>query len=65
LLAENAILKLELKQTKDILGSRKAWAGGKWLVLKGKIVVSIDEILKAIEEAEIATRNKQKKTSRP
>ena len=62
LLAENAILKLELQQTKAVLGSRKVRASGKRLVLKGKIVISTDEILKAIEEAEAAT---QAKTGRP
>jgi hypothetical protein len=65
LLAENTILKLELKQSKDILGARKARQGGKRLVLKGKIVVSTEEILKLIEEAEAATQNKRKKTGRP
>ena len=59
LLAENVILKLELQQTKAVLGSRKARAGGKWLVLKGKIIISTDEILKAIEEAEAATQAKR------
>ena len=65
LLAENAILKLELKQCKDVLGSRKVRQGGKRLVLKGKIIISTEEILKLIEEAEAATQNKQKITSRP
>ena len=65
LLAENVILKLKLKQSKAMLGARKAREGGKRLVLKGKIIVSTDEILKAIEEAETATKNKQKKTGRP
>jgi hypothetical protein len=65
LLAENAILKLELKQSKDVLSSRKGQGGGKWLVLKGKIVISTDKILKAIEEAEAATKNKRRKTGRP
>jgi DDE superfamily endonuclease len=56
LLAENAILKLELQQTKAVLGGRKVRTGGKRLVLKGKIVMSTEEILKAIEEAEAATQ---------
>jgi hypothetical protein len=65
LLAENTILKLELKQSKDVLEARKARESGKQLVLKRKIVVSTDEILKAIEEAEATTRNKQQRTCRP
>jgi DDE superfamily endonuclease len=64
LLAENAILKLELKKCQDMLGARNAREKGKWLVLKGKIVISTEEILKAIEEAEEATAaKKQKKTT--
>ena len=59
LLAKNAILKLELQQTKAVLESRKAQAGGKRLVLKGKIIINTDEILKAIEEAEAATQAKR------
>ena len=65
LLAENAILRLELKKCMDMLGSRKARKIGKRLALKGQIVISTEEILKAIEEAEAATQNKQKKTGRP
>jgi hypothetical protein len=58
-------LKLELKKCKDMLGSRKAQASGKRLVLKGKIVITIGEILKAMQEAEEATwQKKQNKTGR-
>ena len=64
LLVENAILKHELKKCQDMLGARKAREKGKRLVLKGKIVISTEEILKAIEEAEEATAaKKQKKTT--
>src|SRR5579871_6832382 len=38
LLAENVILKFELKKCQDMLGSRKARGRGKRLVLRGKIV---------------------------
>lgn len=65
LLAENMILKIELQKSKDVLGSRKAREGGKRLVLKGQTVISTEEILKAIEEAELATENKKKTTGRP
>jgi hypothetical protein len=65
LLAENVILKFELKKCQDMLGSRKARGRGKRLVLRGKIVVSTEEIVKAVEECERATQNKQKKTGKP
>ena len=65
LLAENVILKFELKKCQDMLGSRKARGRGKRLVLRGKIVVSTEEIIKAVEECESATQNKQKTTGRP
>jgi hypothetical protein len=65
LLAENVILKVELQKSKDILGARKTREGGKRLVLKGKILISTTEILKAIEEAEEATKNKKKTTGKP
>lgn len=55
LLAENIILKLELQKSKDMLGTRKAQAAGKRLVLKGKIVISTAEILTAFEKCEAAT----------
>ena len=58
LLAENAILRLELKKYMDILGSRKARKIGKRLTLKEQIVISMEEILKVIEEAEAITQNK-------
>ena len=55
LLAENAILRLKLKKYMDMLGSRKARKIGKRLALKEQIVISIEEILKVIEEAEATT----------
>jgi regulator of replication initiation timing len=65
LLAENAILRLELKKSQDMLGARKVWEKGNQLVLNGKIVISMEEILKVIEEAEVATAAKKKRTGRP
>ena len=65
LFVENAILRLELKKYMDMLGSRKARKIGKRLTLKEQIVISMEEILKVIEEAEATTQNKQKKTGRP
>jgi hypothetical protein len=65
LLAENVILKLELQKCKDMLGSRKARGRGKRLVLKGKIIVSTEELLNAVDKCEAVTQNKEKKTGRP
>jgi DDE superfamily endonuclease/Tc5 transposase DNA-binding domain len=61
LLAENVILRLELQKSKDMLGTRKARAAGKRLILKGKIVISTVEILTAFEECEAATLAKATK----
>ena len=64
LLAENVILKFELANLKALMNKRKSRQGGKRLILKGKIVISTSEVLKLIEEAETATRNKKKGTGR-
>ncbi len=63
--AENVILKLELTNLKTLLNNRKLREGAKRLILKGKIVISTKEILKLIEEAEAAMKNKKKTTGRP
>jgi hypothetical protein len=54
-----------LQKSNDLLGARKARGGGKRLVLKGKIVISTEEILKWIQEAEAATEAKGKKSGKP
>jgi len=56
LLAENIILKLELKNVKALLNDRKTQKTGKRLILKGRIVISTNEVLKLFEEAEAITR---------
>ena len=60
LLAENIILKLELINFKTLLNNRKLQEDIKRLILKRKIVISIKEILKLIEETEVAMKNKKK-----
>ena len=60
LLAENVILKLELINLKTLLNNRKLREGTKRLILKRKIVISTNEILKLIEETEVAMKNKKK-----
>ena len=64
LLAENVILKLELKNVKTLLNNRKTRKTGKRLILKGRIVISMNEVLTLFEEAEATTQNKKKKTGR-
>ena len=65
LLAENVILKFELANLKALMNKRKSRQGGKRLILKGKIVISTSEVLKLIEEAEAATKNKKMGTGKP
>ena len=65
LLTENVILKFELANMKALISKRKLREGGKRLILKGKIVISTAEILKLIEEAEAATKNKKMRTGKP
>ena len=65
LLAENVILKLELKNVKTLLNDRKTRKTGKRLILKGRIIISTNEVLTLFEETKAATQNKKKKTDRP
>lgn len=61
--AETHILSKELDEIKAINAKRKERASGKRLILKGKFVVSTEDIQKALEEAEKATLAKKKKSS--
>jgi hypothetical protein len=65
LLAENVILRVELQKSNDLLGARKTRSAGKRLILKGKIVVSTEEILELVQEAEAATAAKAQKSGKP
>jgi hypothetical protein len=60
LLAENVILKLELKNVKILLSDRKAWKIGKRSILKERIVISTCEILILFEKIEVVIQNKKK-----
>src|SRR5947207_2822319 len=60
LLAENVILKLELKNVKTLLNDRKTRKTGKRLILKGRIVISTNEVLTLFEETEVTIQNKKK-----
>ncbi|RAL58329.1 hypothetical protein DID88_006441 [Monilinia fructigena] len=50
--AENAILRKELQEYKELLETRKKRKNGKRIKLKGEFVFSTEEVLKIIEEAE-------------
>ena len=50
--AENAILRKELQEHKELLETRKKRKSGKRIKLKGEFVFSTEEVLKIIEEAE-------------
>jgi hypothetical protein len=60
---EVTILQKELKEVKEIHAKRKERASGKRLILKDKVVVSTEEVQKALEDAEkvTATRKAKKK----
>ena len=64
LLAENVILKLELKNVKTLLNDRKTRKTGKRLILKGRIVISTNKVLTLFEKIEVVTQNKKKKIDR-
>ena len=61
--AENHILGKELDEIKGVQAKRKERVSGKRVILKGKFVVSTEEIQKALEEAEQATSSKKKFTT--
>ena len=56
---ETHILSKELNEIKAINAKRKERASGKRLILKGKFVVSMEDIQKALEKAEKVTLAKQ------
>ena len=57
---ELTILKKEVNEMKAIHGRRKERASGKRLILKGKTVISTEELQQALEEAEKATRTRKR-----
>ena len=60
-LVENIILHYEVKRYQDMLRARKEWEKEKRFILKNKIVISINEVLVAIEIMEKVTQKKKKK----
>jgi hypothetical protein len=66
--AENTILKRENAQLRSITNKRKERASGKRLVLKGKVLVSTEEVRQKLIEAEEAiktSRSKMQRKNRP
>ena len=61
--AENHILGKELDEIKAVPVERKERLLGKRLILKEKLVVSTEDIQKALEDAEQATSFKKKSTT--
>jgi hypothetical protein len=59
--AHNSILQKELADLHHLNSQRKERQSGKHLVLKGKVVVSTDEIRKALENAERITKDRKQK----
>jgi hypothetical protein len=61
--AEVTILKKELDEIKAVHSKRKERATGKCFILKGKAVISMEELVKELEKAEKRTnvRKKNKK----
>jgi hypothetical protein len=57
---EVTILQKELTEVKAVHSKMKERASGKRVILKGRTVVSTEEVQKALAEAEYATRKKRK-----
>jgi len=58
--AEVTILQKELKEIKEIHNKRKERASGKRVVLKGKAVLTTEEILKKLQDVETVTKAKKR-----
>jgi hypothetical protein len=60
--SENALLRKEVTEARELLRVRKERKKGKRVVVKGKFVFNTKEILELVEEAEVeASRGKSKK----
>lgn len=57
--SENVTLRKELKEAEELVGTRKIRKKGKRVALKGRFVLSTEEVLKLVEEAEAETARKQ------
>ena len=59
--AEVTILKKELDEIKAVHSKRKERASGKRLILKGKVVISTEELVKQLEKADKVTKPRKNK----
>ena len=59
--AENSILRRENTELKQLFNKRKERMSGKRLILKGKVIVSTEEVHRKLAEAEMATKGKKNK----
>ena len=60
-MADNVLLRQEMAELKGIVSKRTERASGKWVVLKGKFVVSMEEIYEGLRQAEEKTKKKNAK----
>src|SRR4030095_653914 len=59
--ADNSILRRENAELKSVISARKERLAGKRIILKGKFIVSTEEIQKELAEAERKTQEKRSK----
>lgn len=59
-LVTNKILKLELKQTRDVLAARKERQKGKRMIIKGQHHITTKPILKKLKQAEAETQKNRR-----
>jgi hypothetical protein len=57
----NVTLRKELKAQEELLHTRQNRRKGKWVTLKGKFVLSTDEVLKIVREAEPDSARKKRR----
>lgn len=63
-MADNVLLRQEMAELKGIVSKWTERASGKWVVLKGKFVVSTEEIYEGLRQAEEKTKKKEPKWGR-
>ena len=59
--AENSILQRENTELKQLINKRRERMSGKRLVLKGKVMISTEELQHKLKEAEQATKTRKNK----
>jgi hypothetical protein len=61
LMADNVLLRQEMAELKGLVGKRTERASGKRVVLKGKFIVSTEEVYEGLRQAEEKTKKKTMK----